>query len=123
VFTMKLHLPCILGIVAVAPSACDGPRQCIDAPSNLAPDVVAQCEPPPEGAVMEDQIVSAGAETERDGTLVITWCLGDPRVVHKRLERVRHRPSSEIYAPRTTQHAKWARCTPGEFRGSFALGT
>jgi len=72
---MKLHLPCFLGlaIVAVASSACDGPRECVDGPSNLTPDVIAQCDPPPDGAAIEDEIVSAGAETEPDGTLVITW--------------------------------------------------
>lgn len=60
-------------VLTMALSACDGFGECIDSPSNLTPDAVAQCVPPPEGVPLEDQIVNAAAETEFDGTLVITW--------------------------------------------------
>jgi len=61
-----------LGLVAMALGACDGPGECVDGPSNVTPDAVASCFPPPEDVPLEEQIVSAGAETESDGTLVIT---------------------------------------------------
>lgn len=59
----------LLGVAAVV--ACDMP-ECIDGPSNLTPEAVAECVPPPAGTSPEDEIVSAGAETLEDGTLAIT---------------------------------------------------
>lgn len=52
--------------------ACD-PPECIDGPSNLTPEAVAECAAPPAGTSPEDEIVSAGAEMLGDGTLVLTW--------------------------------------------------
>ncbi|MBV1857444.1 MAG: hypothetical protein KUG77_03460 [Nannocystaceae bacterium] len=52
--------------------ACDVP-ECIDGPSSLTPEAVAQCTAPPEGTEPESDIVSAGSQLREDGTLVITW--------------------------------------------------
>ena len=60
----------LAGLAALV--ACDIP-ECIDGPSNLTPEAVAECAPPPAGTSPEDEIVSAGAETREDGTLVLTW--------------------------------------------------
>lgn len=60
----------LLGLAALV--ACDLP-ECIDGPSNLTPEAVAECAAPPAGTSPEDQIVSAGAELRDDGTLVLTW--------------------------------------------------
>jgi len=66
-----IPVACLLFGVAVV-VACD-PPECIDGPSNLTPEAVAECADPPDGTSPETQIVSAGAQAKDDGTLVLTW--------------------------------------------------
>jgi hypothetical protein len=60
----------LLGLGSIV--ACDMP-ECIDGPSNLTPEAVAECAAPPAGTSPEDEIVSAGAELLDDGNLALTW--------------------------------------------------
>lgn len=68
----RCALRAIVMVASVSPLACDVP-ECIDGPSNLTPEAVAECVAPPEGTEPEADIVSASARVRGDGTMVLTW--------------------------------------------------
>ncbi len=66
-----IRVACMLLVISTG-FACDLP-ECIDGPSNLTPEAVAECVAPPAGTDPIAELKSAGATLRGDGTLVLTW--------------------------------------------------